>query len=112
MPLMPSQQSSFIGMRTALMRHAFIALIDALSTTPSKTPQPCWQAYSVPEWFTPWICTTWFCALSSLLPEMCSGDVPEAGAGVAVGTGVGVGAAVGAGVCTGVGAGEAVGPVA
>src|SRR2546423_12034750 len=113
---MPSQQSSFIGMRTALMRHVFIAATEAASVCPSKMPQPCWQAYSVPEWFTPWICTTWPFAFISLLPCTCSGDVPFAGPGVAVGaevgvgvgTGVGVGAAVGAGVT--VGAGEAVRP--
>src|SRR5438045_231073 len=113
---MPSQQSSVIGMRTALMRHDFIAATEAASVCPSKMPQPCWQAYSVPEWFTPWICTTCPFPFTSLFPCTCSGDVPFAGPGVAVGagvgagvgTGVGVGAACGAGVT--VGAGEAVGP--
>jgi hypothetical protein len=75
-------------------------------------PQPCWQAYSVPEWFTPWICTTWPFALTSLFPCTCSGDVPFAGPGVAVGAGVGVGVGAGVGAGVLVGAGDAVGPAA
>src|SRR2546430_128330 len=96
---MPSQQSSFIGMRTALMRQVFITSTEAASVCPSKTAQPCWQAYSVPEWLTPWICTTCPLAFMSLLPCTCRGDVPVAGPGVAVGPGVGVGG--GAGVVAG-----------
>src|SRR5512142_1341912 len=52
-PLIASQQSSFSGTRTALMFHFCMAATAAESTCPSKMPQPCTQAYSVPEWFTP-----------------------------------------------------------
>ena len=52
-PLIASQQSSFMGTRTALMFQARIAATAAESTWPSKIPQPCTQAYSVPEWLTP-----------------------------------------------------------
>ena len=50
---MPSQQSSFSGTRTAFTCHAPMAAIDAWSDGPSKMPQPCAQAYSVPERSTP-----------------------------------------------------------
>src|SRR5437764_11874471 len=50
---MPSQQSSLIGMRTALMCHVVIAFTEAASLGPSKTPQPWMQAYSLPERLTP-----------------------------------------------------------
>src|SRR5881275_1245443 len=50
---MPSQQSSLMGMRTALMCHVVIAFTEAASLGPSKTPQPWMQAYSLPERLTP-----------------------------------------------------------
>jgi hypothetical protein len=37
-PLMPSQQVSLSGTRTALMRHDFIASIEVASLGPSKNP--------------------------------------------------------------------------
>ena len=92
------------------MRQVFITSTEAASVCPSKTAQPCWQAYSVPEWLTPWICTTCPLAFMSLLPCTCRGDVPVAGPGVAVGPGVGVGVGAGVGAGVTVGAGEAVGP--
>ena len=53
-PLMPSQQSSFSGIRTALTCHDAMALIEAALLGPSKTPQPWTHAYSEPERLTPW----------------------------------------------------------
>src|ERR1700730_18607395 len=52
-PLMPSQQSSLRGTRTALACHEAIALIDVVSDGPSKIPQSCTHAYSVPDRLTP-----------------------------------------------------------
>ena len=52
-PLMPSQQVSFNGTRTTFAFQEAIACTDAESDGPSKMPQPCAQAYSVPERLTP-----------------------------------------------------------
>src|SRR6266513_2636043 len=91
---MPSQQSSFIGMRTALIFHVFIARIDAESIGPSERPKPWMQAYSVPIRFTPCSTTVWPAPFTRLLPCTWSGEaapVGALGAGVALGTRVGVG---------------------
>src|SRR2546421_11926272 len=50
---MPSQQVSFRGRRTTFAFQDAIACTDAESDGPSKMPQPCAQAYSAPERFTP-----------------------------------------------------------
>src|SRR5438132_3754734 len=50
---MPSQHVSFRGTRTTFAFHDAIACTDAESDGPSKIPQPCAQAYSVPERLTP-----------------------------------------------------------
>src|SRR5437660_10685420 len=50
---MPSQHVSFRGTRTTLAFQDAIACTDAESDGPSNMPQPCAQAYSVPERFTP-----------------------------------------------------------
>src|SRR5438309_3524542 len=52
-PLMPSQQSSFRGMRTVVTRQLFMASIEAWSFRPSEMPCPFTHLYSVPERFTP-----------------------------------------------------------
>src|SRR6202521_4132843 len=51
---MPSQQSSFSGMRTTFTCQAAMLVMEASSEGPSKIPQPCAQAYSVPARLTPW----------------------------------------------------------
>src|SRR2546428_6293220 len=111
---MPSQQSSFMGMRTALIFQLFMIEIDAASWGPSERPQPWMHAYSVPIRFTPCSVTVTPDALTSLLPCTCSGEgAPAIGEGVAVGMGVVVGAGVfvGAGVVVGTGLGVAAGAV-
>src|SRR2546426_10673568 len=50
---MPSQHVSFRGTRTTLAFQDAIACTDAESDGPSNMPQPCAQAYSFPERFTP-----------------------------------------------------------
>src|SRR5437016_5938669 len=50
---MPSQHVSFRGRRTTFAFQDAIACTDAESDGPSKMPQPCAQAYSAPERFTP-----------------------------------------------------------
>src|SRR5437660_1240990 len=50
---MPSQHVSFRGTRTTFAFQEAIACTDAESDGPSKMPQPCAQAYSVPERLTP-----------------------------------------------------------
>src|SRR5436189_5199270 len=50
---MPSQHVSFRGTRTTLAFQDAIACTEAESDGPSNMPQPCAQAYSVPERFTP-----------------------------------------------------------
>src|SRR6266446_3228093 len=50
---MPSQHVSFRGTRTAFAFQDAIACTDAESDGPSKIPQPCAQAYSVPERLSP-----------------------------------------------------------
>jgi hypothetical protein len=110
----PFQQASFSGTRTALTPAGFIAETEAWSLGPSKMPQPCTQANSVPDRSTPCSTTCWPLALTSWPPDTCScGALPVAGGAVgvtvgAVGVGVGVGA-VGVGVTVGVGAGVTVG---
>ena len=51
---------------------AFIAVIDAWSLGPSKIPQPCTHAYSVPDRSTPCSTTGVPEALTSWLPDTCS----------------------------------------
>ena len=65
---MPSQQFEFSGTRTAFAFQPAIASIDAASEGPSKMPQPCTHAYSVPERFTPTRRTGWFDAFTMRLP--------------------------------------------
>src|SRR5205823_14348680 len=67
-PLMPSQQSSFNGTRTAFDDQAAMAATEASSLAPSKKPRPCQQAYSEPLRLTP--CSTTVRPLSTRwLPE-------------------------------------------
>src|SRR5205823_13176266 len=66
---MLSQQSSFSGMRTALMCQPAIAAMDAASFGPSKRPQPWMQAYSVPERLTPSSRIVWPLPLIRWLPD-------------------------------------------
>src|SRR5512146_2033167 len=68
-PLIASQQASFSGTRTALLSHFCMAATATESTWPSKIPQPCTQAYSVPEWFTPRRWITWPVASTSVAPD-------------------------------------------
>src|SRR5947208_374281 len=98
MPLMSSQQSSFSGIRTALIFQVFIAWTEAASFGPSDMPHPWTQAYSVPMRFTPCSATFWPSELTSLFACTCRGSAAPAGtgAGVTVGAGVGVGVAAGA----------------
>ena len=104
--MIPSQQSSFIGTRTAFVRQEAIACTDAESFGPSKTPQPWMQEYSVPERFTPSSCTACPAEFTRVLPLTVSGEsAPGAGVGGGGGGGVGVSVGVGAGVRTGVGVG-------
>src|SRR5260221_8373490 len=58
MPLIPSQQSSLKGTRTALTPRAGMAAVEVWSLGPSKKPQPCWHAYSAPLRLTPRNTTT------------------------------------------------------
>src|ERR1700737_616463 len=103
---MPNQQSSFIGSRTALMCHDFMAAIDALSSVgPSKMPHPSAQAYSAPDRLTPRSWTTRPAESPLLLPDTLTCGAVPVGGGVGAGVGVGVGAGVGVGVGTGVGVG-------
>jgi hypothetical protein len=55
-----------------LIPQLFIALTAAWSTSPSKIPLPCTQAYSVPDRSTPRRITAWPALLSSLFPDTCS----------------------------------------
>ena len=68
-PLIPSQQPSLIGTRTAFTCQLAIALTEGASLGPSKTPQPWTHAYSLPERFTPCRWTTRPLESSSRLPE-------------------------------------------
>src|SRR5205823_2261199 len=49
----PSQQASFSGSRTVLIRQAFIAAIASRSVGPTHIAQPCAHAYSKLERLTP-----------------------------------------------------------
>src|SRR5450432_3575913 len=109
----PFQQASLSGTRTALTPTDFIAVMEAWSLGPSKMPQPCTQANSVPDRSTPCSTTCWPLALTSTAPDTCNcGALPADGAGlgvVAVGDGLGVAVgwvAVGAGVGVEVGGAE------
>src|SRR2546430_15752730 len=81
---MLSQQSSFIGMRTALMCQAAIAATEVASLGPSKMPQPWMQAYSVPDRLTPTNRMAWPLPLTRWLP-----DTPIESGAVAGGPGAG-----------------------
>src|SRR5436305_1174215 len=72
-PLIPSQQSSLRGTRTALICQLAIALTEAASLGPSNAPvAPAdMQVYSEPERFTPSGRMTWFELLRIWLPETC-----------------------------------------
>src|SRR5207237_9269143 len=83
---MLSQQSSFIGMRTALMCQAAIAATEVASLGPSKMPQPWMQAYSVPDRLTPSNRMAWPLPLTRWLP-----DTPLGSSAVAGGPGAGGG---------------------
>ena len=65
---MPSQQSSFKGTLMVLIRHVAMAAMPVFPTGPSKMPQPCAQAYSVPDRLTPTSSTGWSEALTSRAP--------------------------------------------
>ena len=52
--LVPSQQSSFSGTRTAVTFQVRIAVIDAWSIGPFQIPLPLMQANSPPERLTPY----------------------------------------------------------
>src|SRR5947207_4686763 len=66
---MPSQQSSFTGMRTAFAPQALIAEVEAASVAPSNSPQPCAHAYSLPERLTP--------ATRSGAPQLVTSWLPD-----------------------------------
>ena len=68
-PLIPSQQSSLSGTRTAFACQRAIARTEAAVAGPSKMPWPWTQAYSVPERLTPWKTTTRPRASSRRLPS-------------------------------------------
>jgi len=72
--LIPSQQSSFSGIRTAFALQLAIAATEAPSLGPSKMPQPWMQANSVPERLTPWSSTCVPDALISRLPSTWSAE--------------------------------------
>src|SRR5437773_1125940 len=102
-PLMPSQQSSFIWTRTALVFQLLIACTEARSRGPSEKPQPPFRMHadSIPERLTPRRMTRCPEPLTSWLPWTW---MPE-NAGAVVGSGVGVDAGVGVGSGPGVAVG-------
>src|SRR5439155_1711893 len=96
---MANQQSSFIGRRTALMCHDFMAAIEVASSVgPSKMPHPSAHAYSAPDRLTPRSWTTRPAASTNALPDTLTCGAAPTGAAVGVGVGVGVGDGVGLGV--------------
>src|SRR5438552_2401066 len=80
---MPSQQSSFSGTRTAFTPQEAMAATDPSSVGPSKTPQPCAQAYSEPDRFTPATRNADPEASTSLLPATFRAGGGEAALAVA-----------------------------
>src|SRR2546425_950872 len=82
-PLMASQQSSFIGRRTALICHDFMAAIEVASSVgPSKMPHPSAHAYSAPDRLTPRSWTTRPAASTIALPDTLTCGAAPTGAGV------------------------------
>src|SRR2546429_7871986 len=93
---MPSQQVSFRGRRTTFAFQDAIACTDAESAGPSKMPQPCAQAYSAPERFTPRSRTGCPRESTSRVPCTCTVGAPDDGGGGGGGGGGGpVGGAAG-----------------
>src|SRR5256885_80479 len=78
---MPSQHVSFRGTRTTLAFQDAIACTDAESDGPSNMPQPCAQAYSVPERFTPRSRMGRPAESTSRVPCTCRGGAPGGGGG-------------------------------
>src|SRR5436309_1718387 len=87
---MPSQQVSFRGRRTTFAFQDAIACTDAESDGPSKMPQPCAQAYSAPERFTPRSRTGRPAESTSRGPCTCTVGAPGGGEGGGGGGGGGV----------------------
>src|SRR2546430_16711974 len=78
---MLSQHVSFRGTRTTLAFQDAIACTDAESDGPSNMPQPCAQAYSVPERFTPRSRMGRPAESTSLAPCTCTVGAPGGGGG-------------------------------
>src|SRR2546429_5295257 len=78
---MPSQHVSFRGTRTTLAFQDAIACTDAESDGPSNMPQPCAQAYSVPERFTPRSRMGRPAESTSRVPCTCTVGAPGGGGG-------------------------------
>src|SRR5436190_16060637 len=78
---MPSQHVSFRGRRTTFAFQDAIACTDAESDGPSKMPQPCAQAYSAPERFTPRSRTGCPRESTSRVPCTCTVGAPAGGGG-------------------------------
>src|SRR6266513_3894696 len=87
---MPSQHVSFRGTRTTFAFQEAIACTDAESNGPSKMPQPCAQAYSAPERFTPRSRTGCPRESTSRVPCTCTVGAPDDGGGGGGGAGGGV----------------------
>src|SRR5437588_10570817 len=87
---MPSQHVSFRGTRTTFAFQDAIACTDAESVGPSKMPQPCAQAYSAPERFTPRSRTGCPRESTSRVPCTCTVGAPDDGGGGGGGGGGGV----------------------
>src|SRR5438552_13742888 len=85
---MPSQHVSFRGTRTTFAFQEAIACTDAESAGPSKMPQPCAQAYSAPERFTPRSRTGCPRESTSRVPCTCTVGAPDDGGGGGGGGGV------------------------
>src|SRR5947209_5658280 len=93
-PLIPSQQCSLSGRRTAFTRQLLSAAIDAVSLGPSKMPQPWTQGYAGSARLTPRSVRGWPSAFTSslrwtrsALAGVGSGvglDVPSVGVGSVV----------------------------
>src|SRR5438477_12103436 len=88
---MPSQQVSFNGRRTTFAFQEAIACTDAESAGPSKMPQPCAQAYSAPERFTPRSRSGRPRESTSRVPCTCTVGAPDGGDGGGGGGGGGGG---------------------
>src|SRR5256885_11390726 len=86
----PSQDVSFRGTRTTFAFQDAIACTDAESDGPSKMPQPCAQAYSAPERFTPRSRTGRPAESTSRVPCTCTVGAPGGGGAGGDGGGGGV----------------------